>query len=164
MLLDKEAQLTQNSYYEASVIRPAPSAPLLGRVSADICVVGAGLAGLSAALELRAKGYTVAVLEAKTTGWGASGRNGGQAIVGYASDEAIESQFAPEDCRRAWAITVEALQLIRQRILDHQIECDFVPGYMSMAVNEKKGRELAQATVDIQKRYGYEMQAIAAPE
>ena len=162
MLLSREAQLTQNSYYEASVVRPAPSAALLGRVSADICVVGAGLAGLSAALELRAKGYSVAVIEAKTAGWGASGRNGGQAIVGYASDEAIESQFKPEDCRRAWNITVEALQLIRQRIADHAIECDFVPGYMSMAVNEKKGRDLAKATIDIQRRYGYEMQAISS--
>lgn len=56
MLLDKEAQLTENSYYEASVKRPITNAPLQGRVSADICVVGAGLAGLSAALELRAKG------------------------------------------------------------------------------------------------------------
>ena len=164
MLLDKEAQLTQNSYYEASVIRPTPSASLQGRVSADICVVGAGLAGLSAALELRAKGYSVAVIEAKTVGWGASGRNGGQAIVGYASDEAIESQFNQDDCKRAWNMTVEALQLIRQRIADHAIECDFVPGYMSMAVNEKKGRQLAQASVDIQNRYGYEMQAISASE
>jgi gamma-glutamylputrescine oxidase len=164
MLLDKEAKLTQNSYYEASVTRPAPSPALLGRISADVCVVGAGLAGLSAALELRAKGYSVAVIEARTVGWGASGRNGGQAIVGYASDEAIETQFAPEACKRAWNITVEALQLIRQRIADHAIDCDFVPGYMSMAVNEKKGRQLAQATVDIQKRYGYEMQTIAAPD
>jgi gamma-glutamylputrescine oxidase len=164
MLLDKEAQLTQNSYYEASVTRPAPAAPLQGRVNADICVIGAGLAGLSAALELRAKGYSVSVIEAKTVGWGASGRNGGQAIVGYASDEAIESQFALEDCKRAWNITVEALQLIRDRIAEHKIECDFVPGYMSMAVNEKKGRQLAQATIDTQKRYGYEMQTIAAPD
>ncbi|MDO8700962.1 MAG: FAD-binding oxidoreductase [Undibacterium sp.] len=157
----REAQLTQNSYYEASVNRPAASASLGGRIVADVCVVGAGFAGLSAALELRAKGYSVTVLEAKTVGWGASGRNGGQAIVGYASDEAIESQFAPEDCRRAWHITVEALQLIRQRIADHAIDCDFVSGYMSVAVNEKKGRQLAQATVDLQRRYGYEMQAIA---
>ncbi len=164
MLLDKEAQLTQNSYYEASVSRPAPSASLQGRLSADICIVGAGLAGLSAALELRAKGYSVAVIEAKTVGWGASGRNGGQAIVGYASDEAIEAQFTPGDCRRAWNITVEALQLIRQRIADHAIACDFVSGYMSVVVNEKKGRQLAQATVDIQKRYGYEMQSISASE
>lgn len=164
MLLNKEAQLTQNSYYEASVMRPAASAPLGGRIAADVCVVGAGFAGLSAALELRVKGYSVVVLEAKTVGWGASGRNGGQAIVGYASDEAIEAQFKPEDCRRAWNITVEALQLIRQRISDHAIDCDFVSGYMSVALNEKKGRQLAQATVDLHQRYGYEMQAIGPSE
>jgi gamma-glutamylputrescine oxidase len=164
MLLSKEAQLTQNSYYEASVDRPAASVALGGRISADVCVVGAGFAGLSAALELRAKGYSVAVIEAKTVGWGASGRNGGQAIVGYASDDAIESQFGADDARRAWNITVEAMQLIRSRIAEHAIECDFVPGFMNLAVNEKKGRQLAQATIDMQKRYGYQMQPIAAAD
>ncbi len=164
VLLDKEAQLTQNSYYEASVTRPSPSAALTGRMTADVCVVGAGFAGLSAALELRAKGYSVVVLEAKTVGWGASGRNGGQAIVGYASDEAIEAQFNLEDSRRAWHMTVEALQLLRTRIADHAIDCDFVSGYMSVAVNEKKGRQLAKATAELQSRYGYSMQAIGPSE
>ncbi|WP_295751261.1 FAD-binding oxidoreductase [Undibacterium sp.] len=164
MLLNKEAQLTENSYYEASVTRPAPSPALGGKINADVCIVGAGFAGLSAALELRAKGYSVTVLEAKTVGWGASGRNGGQAIVGYASDDAIESQFGADDARRAWNITVEAMQLIRSRIAEHAIDCDFVPGYMSVAVNEKKGRQLAEWSNDLQKRYGYQMQPIAADD
>jgi gamma-glutamylputrescine oxidase len=164
MLLNKEAQLTENSYYEASVTRPATSAALGGKISADVCIVGAGFAGLSAALELRAKGYSVTVLEAKTVGWGASGRNGGQAIVGYASDDAIESQFGADDARRAWNITVEAMQLIRSRIAEHAIGCDFVPGYMSVAVNEKKGRQLAEWSNDLQKRYDYQMQPIAAAD
>ncbi|MFZ6748147.1 NAD(P)/FAD-dependent oxidoreductase [Undibacterium sp. Ren11W] len=162
MLLSKEAQLTENSYYEASVTRPLTSAALGGRISADVCIVGAGFAGLSTALELRAKGYSVAVLEAKTVGWGASGRNGGQAIVGYASDDAIESQFGADDARCAWNITVEAMQLIRSRIAEHAIDCDYVPGYMSVAVNEKKGRQLAEWSDELQKRYGYQMQPIAA--
>jgi len=95
MLLKREVHLTQNSYYEASVSRNTPAASLGGSVQADVCVIGAGLAGLSAALELRQRGFSVALLEAKTVGWGASGRNGGQLIAGYASDAAIESQLDP---------------------------------------------------------------------
>src|SRR5947207_1564463 len=109
MLLKNEAQLTQDSYYEASVTRPPSSPALAQRITADVCVVGAGFAGLSAALELAARGYSVALLEAKTVGWGASGRNGGQALVGFAGEDAIASQFSVPDTRRAWDTTVEGL-------------------------------------------------------
>jgi gamma-glutamylputrescine oxidase len=161
MLLKREQHLTQNSYYEASVTRPAASAPLAGRDTADVCVIGAGLAGLSAALELRARGMSVIVLEAKTVGWGASGRNGGQAIVGYASDDAIESQLDPADARVAWQVTVDALHLLRSRIAEHRIDCDFVSGYMSLALNARKARELVRGTEELERRYGYRMQTIA---
>lgn len=164
MLLKRDVRLTQDSYYEASVRRPAVSAALAGRTSADVCVVGAGLAGLSAALELRARGFSVALLEAQTVGWGASGRNGGQIIVGYASDEAIETQFDAEDARRAWQVTVDALALLRRRIATHRIDCDFVDGYLSLAVNARKGRELAEATAAMERRYGYRMQTVAPAE
>jgi gamma-glutamylputrescine oxidase len=160
MLMSKEAELTKNSYYEASVVRRSPSAPLQGRLVVDVCVVGGGFSGLSAALELRARGYTVALLEAQVLGWGASGRNGGQAIVGYASDDAIESQFAPEDAKRAWNMTVEAIQLLRERITTHAIDCDFVPGYMSVAVNAKKGAALNAWTDHLARAYDYPMQTI----
>jgi gamma-glutamylputrescine oxidase len=163
-LLHREIRLTQNSYYEASVTRPAPSPALAGRVQADVCVVGAGLAGLAAALELRARGFSVAVVEAKTAGWGASGRNGGQAIVGYASDDVIAAQFNPEEARQAWQVTVDALDLLRQRIATHNIDCDFVSGYLSLAVNARKARELAQSAEDTEQRYGYRMQPIAPQE
>ncbi len=161
MLLDKETRLTQDSYYEASVLRPQPTAPLAGRVTADVCVVGGGYSGLCAALELRARGYSVALVEAKAVGWGASGRNGGQAIVGYASDAAIESQFGADDARRAWHMTVEALSLLRDRIATHAIDCDYTPGFMSMAVNAKKAKELAAWTDDVRRRYDYRVEPIA---
>ncbi|WP_373989174.1 NAD(P)/FAD-dependent oxidoreductase [Duganella sp. BuS-21] len=161
MLLKRETLLTQNSYYEASVIRPEASAPLAQGISADVCVIGGGLAGLSAALELRARGLSVALLEAKTVGWGASGRNGGQAIVGYASDQAIEQQLDAADARAAWQVTVDALDLLRQRIAQYRIDCDFVPGYISLAVNARKARALLQSTAELERRYGYRMQTIA---
>ncbi|HEY5580504.1 MAG TPA: FAD-binding oxidoreductase, partial [Rhodoferax sp.] len=103
MLLKKELGLVENSYYEASVARPPPSPPLAERVTADVCVVGGGYAGLSAALGLAERGYAVTLLEAQRIGWGASGRNGGQVIVGFGSDgeHAIEKQFSLQDARRA---------------------------------------------------------------
>ena len=64
MLLDSDTQLNQKSYYEASAQRDPVSEPLLGDVSADVVVVGAGYAGLSAAIELAKRGYAVVVLEA----------------------------------------------------------------------------------------------------
>ena len=77
MLLDSDTQLNQNSYYEASVTRPALLPPLQENTAADVVVVGAGFAGLSAAIELARRGYAVVLLEADRVCSGASGRNGG---------------------------------------------------------------------------------------
>ncbi|MES2935038.1 MAG: FAD-binding oxidoreductase [Pseudomonadota bacterium] len=163
-ILSKEAALTADSYYEASVNRSAPAAVLAGRTIADVCIVGGGYAGLSAAIELAARGYSVVLLEAKTIGWGASGRNGGQAIVGFASDDAIEAQLPPDDARRAWHLTVEALQLLRQRIATHAIDCDYVPGFMSLAVNARKSRAVTEWSAHIARNYGYQTQPVGAHE
>jgi len=163
MLLNKDNKLT-DSYYEASVSRPAVSPALAGSLDVDVCVVGGGLAGLSAALELAERGFSVALLEANRVGWGASGRNGGQALVGFAADDAIESQLSGEDARRAWHITVEGLQLLRQRIATHAIDCDFVPGYMSLAVNKRKAQALSAWAEHVTRAYDYTMESIPATE
>ena len=49
MLLQKELGVIENSYYEATVTRPPPSPALAQRLKADVCVVGGGYAGISAA-------------------------------------------------------------------------------------------------------------------
>ncbi|WP_143137099.1 FAD-dependent oxidoreductase, partial [Burkholderia ubonensis] len=70
--------LARDSYYEASAARPAGDDPSLdGALDVDVCVIGAGFAGLSTALDCRARGLSVAVIDAHRPGWGASGRNGG---------------------------------------------------------------------------------------
>ena len=75
------------SYYAATA-HPSPARPPLeGDVRADVCVVGAGIAGCSAALDLAARGYRVVLLEARRVGWGASGRSGGQAIFGFGTTQ-----------------------------------------------------------------------------
>ncbi|MCX7226209.1 MAG: FAD-binding protein, partial [Burkholderiales bacterium] len=64
MLIDSDTQLNRRSYYEGSVVRPLPAPALQGDLVADVLVVGAGFAGLSAAIELAQRGMRVVLLEA----------------------------------------------------------------------------------------------------
>ena len=60
-----------DSYYAASVDRQTAYAELTGAKSADICIVGGGFTGVSAALTLAdERGYDVALVEANRIGWG----------------------------------------------------------------------------------------------
>jgi len=162
MLLQKELGVIENSYYEASVCRPAPLPPLFGHVQADVCVVGAGLAGLSAALELARRGYQVVVLEAQRIGWGASGRNGGQVLAGFGSDgeQAIERQLPREDAQRAWDISVLGVELVRERIGQYAIDCDYTPGALSLAVSPRKLRELERWVRHVADKNSYPLRWI----
>jgi len=166
MLIKKELAVVENSYYEASVTRPPPAGALAERTRADVCVVGGGYAGLSAALELAERGYDVVLLEAQRVGWGASGRNGGQVIVGFGSDGecAIEKQFPREDARRAWEVSVEGLQLVHERIRRHGIDCEYQPGYLSLAVKPRKSRDLRRWMDHVATAYGYPVRWVGPQE
>lgn len=143
--MGSDTQLNQRSYYEASVDRGTVRAPLQEHLTVDAVVVGAGFSGLSAALEMAQRGLSVAVLEADRIGSGASGRNGGQAIVGYASGQGpFEQQLGREDADRAWTMSLEAIDLIDRRIAEHGIDCDRRFGYVYVAESARKARELRE--------------------
>jgi gamma-glutamylputrescine oxidase len=164
-LLATDLELTQHSYYAATATRPQPAAPLQGDVQCDVAVVGAGLAGLSAALELRERGHSVVLLEAREVGFGASGRNGGQAIHGLACDQAtVEAQLGMADAKRVWDMSIEALTLLRQRMARHGIECDWQDGYLSLATSPGKAKALLAWSERMAGVYGYPMASIAATD
>ena len=164
-LLSTDQQLTKNSYYAATAQRDQRFAPLQANLDCDVAVVGGGLAGLSAAIELADRGYSVVLLEAHQVGWGASGRNGGQVIAGLACDQqVIEAQLGLEASRQTWDMTLEAIALIGQRRERFGIECDWQAGYLSLAVNERKADELRVWHDHMQQAYGYQTRWITPGE
>ncbi len=154
-LLQSDTQLGRDSYYEASVQRPPAWPALQGTQRADAVVVGGGFAGLTAALELAERGMRVCLLEADRLCAAASGRNGGQAIVGYASGQGLlERQLGLAQARQWWDWSLQAIDLLDQRIARHAIACDRVHGYLFVADSPRKARQLHADMVLQADRYG----------
>ncbi|MFT4010735.1 MAG: FAD-binding oxidoreductase [Nocardioidaceae bacterium] len=102
----------------------------------DVAVVGAGLTGLSAALELSRTGTRVVVLEARHVGWGASNRNAGMATTGLAIglDKAI-SRYGRERAIEYYLEYDKAIDAVEALVDEYAIDCDFVRhGKLSLAL------------------------------
>src|SRR5579872_6663664 len=142
------------SYYAASA-HPAPDRPALaGNVDCDVCVVGGGIAGCSAALYLAERGYRVVLLEEHRIGWGASGRSGGQAIYGVAAGQAkLRRAIGAADARAVWDVSVEGLTLMRSLIERFRIDCDRANGYLLAAVKPRHERELHAELAELAETY-----------
>ncbi|TDV57215.1 NAD(P)/FAD-dependent oxidoreductase [Actinophytocola oryzae] len=102
---------------------------------ADVVVVGAGLTGLSTALHLARAGVDVALLEANTVGWGASGRNGGMATPGLAVGfpSAVHRYGATRAVAMFRAYN-DAIDTVEDLVAAEEIDCSFErPGRLSLA-------------------------------
>ena len=163
--LSVDQDLARDSYYAATAQRDMRFAPLDGSSDCDVAVVGGGLAGLTAALDLARMGHQVTLLEAKQVGWGASGRNGGQAIHGLACDQSvIEDQLGLDDARRVWSMSLEALELLQTRMEQFQIDAEWRQGYIGVATNARKGAELMQWADRMAQVYQAEFTRIPAAD
>lgn len=160
-----ELKLTQNSYYVASANQTLHYPTLEDNIDTDVCVVGGGFAGLSAAIELADRGYKVVILEAHHIGFGASGRNGGQLIAGLACDQdVIEKALGIEAAKQIWSMSLEALSLVHERVKRFEIQCDLTAGFMGVTVNANKTNKLNAWLDDMAQRYAYEVKRITPDE
>lgn len=114
-------------YWSEAVSDEALKRPALaGAVKADVAIVGAGFTGLSAALTLARKGVSVAVLEARFPGWGATGRNGGFCCLGgaKASDTLLDRQYG-KPARLAYRMAeAAAVHHVAETLASYKIEAE----------------------------------------
>ena len=145
------------SWYAATVQLPEAQPPLEGTQRADVCVIGGGYTGLSAALHLAEAGYSVVLLEAHRVGWGASGRNGGQVGTGQRRDQdQLEERLGLDTARQLWELAEESKALVAGLIERFAIECEVAPGIIHA---DHKPRYVAHSKAYAEKlntRYGYD--------
>ncbi len=145
-----------DSYYAATAIGVSERERLRGRLTADVCIVGGGYTGLSAALHLARSGYQVVVLEANRIGWGASGRNGGQVGVGQRRGATeLVAMFGLERARALWQLGRDATGLVRTLISRHAIDCDLSPGQMVVAAKSSHIGDMVEEVELLRAQFGY---------
>ena len=111
----------------------APALPLAGNVTADVCVVGAGIAGLTTAYLLARDGRRVVVVDDGPTGGGETCRTTAHLVT--ALDDRyynLEHLHGVDGCRLAAASHASAIDRIEHIVQEHSIDCDFarVDGYL----------------------------------
>jgi gamma-glutamylputrescine oxidase len=145
-----------DNYYQATAHRVSAQPVLQDTVNADVCVIGAGIAGCSTALHLAQRGYRVVLLEAAEIGFGASGRSGGQLLPGYSSGQApLVAQLGNDAARQLWDLSVTAVDLATDLIRTHGIECDLQYGHLNVAVKQRQVIELQQQQRELLEQYQY---------
>lgn len=142
--MQKEKRLPSgypDSYYNATAIGMCEHASLAGEERADVCVIGGGFTGLSAALNLAEQGFDVVLLEAERIGFGASGRCGGLVGSGQRKDVLeTEEAFGRDRSRLLWDFAEQAKDEIRHRVQKHDIPCDLQNGQL-VGVHKERYRD-----------------------
>lgn len=153
------------SYYAATRVELVTATPLTDSASCDVCVVGGGFTGLSAALHLARRGARVILLEQALLGWGASGRNGGQVHVGMRRNQNwIESQFGMDTARAHWQLAPRAREHLDWLIETYSLRCDLRPGLLHADHRRRYAQDSARYVEYLNRAYGYDSVRIVESE
>lgn len=132
----------------------------------DVLVIGGGFTGTSAALQLAKGGAQVTLLEAESIGWGASSRNGGQALscLHYTLEKLI-NQHGRERAREMFHASVQAADTVEQIIRDENIDCDHSRcGSIEAASKPSHFNALKREQGTLKEVAGYDVQIVSKEE
>ena len=128
----------------------------IGNLDVDICIIGGGLTGISSALNLKDKGYSVIILEANYIGSGASGRNGGQLGIGMRRDQLfLEKKFGLEEAKNLWNLGLESVKNVTNLIKKYKIDCALTPGIIHVGNTKNDYKLFLEEINHMEKTYNY---------
>ncbi|NJN93375.1 MAG: FAD-binding oxidoreductase [Anaerolineales bacterium] len=154
------------SFWTDDFPRPAdlPISPLPERV--DVAIVGGGYTGLSAARTLAKGGASVAVLEQRPIGGGASSVNGGQVGPGLKLNiQSAFKKYGPEMGRELWRASVAAVRHLEQTLVEENIDCDYThAGGIALAYRPSHYRHMAEEVEWMARELDFHELEIVPPE
>ncbi|WP_299588400.1 FAD-binding oxidoreductase [uncultured Tateyamaria sp.] len=151
------------SWYAATAEVTPERPPLRGEQSADVCIVGAGYTGLSAALHLAEAGRRVVVVDAHRVGFGASGRNGGQLGSGQRVEQPyLEQMLGIDTARKLWDLGQDAKALVKDLIARHDIDCALRPGIAWTAERASDVDDLRHYADHMARQYDHPLDVLDA--
>ncbi len=152
----KQHENEKESFYQYSAKKFKSQPKVNENFSTDICIIGGGLTGISSALNLSNKGFSVTIVEANKIGSGASGRNGGQLGIGMRKDQFfLEKMFGNDKAKFFWNIGLEAVQNVTSLIEKYNIDCALKPGIIHVGNTKKDYKYFINEINHMEKNYNY---------
>jgi len=154
-----ETDATAENWYEATRVATPERGRLNYELDVDVCVIGAGLAGLTVAREVGKRGWSVAVLEAGRVAWAASGRNTGFVLPGFHEDaDTMVERIGLDHTRQLWALSEQGVDYVRRAIEETGMPgVDPVPGWLHVSKTQEDDQVRAQ--VERMRWMGAEVEA-----
>lgn len=156
-MFQQSSQHVASYYAHSCADRLLDRAALEGEQTAEVLIIGAGFSGLHTALRLALAGKRVTLLEASRVAWAASGRNGGQAILGWSCDmPPLEAALGYKRARRLWDGMRWAAQELRELPARHGFDCDYRPGHLWTSVMPRRVSLLTEWQREASHKWGHD--------